>query len=69
MFGVESRGSEGEDEHDDGVDPQHEVPHPVQRVQVRRKQLVRTTKVLVDVLKNTTENIKKKFIKKTILVI
>ena len=50
VFGVEDCRAVGEGHHGNGVDPQHEVPHPIQGVHLRREQLIRTTKILVDIL-------------------
>ena len=50
VVGVEDCRAVGESHHGYGVDPQHEVPHPVQGIHLRRKQLIRTAKILVDIL-------------------
>ena len=51
MFRVEDCRAKRECEHNDGIDLHDEVSHPVQRVQISRKQLIRSSKVLVDVLR------------------
>ena len=50
VFSVKDGRAVSQGHHRDGVDPQHEVPHPVQGIHLGREQLIRTTKVLVDVL-------------------
>lgn len=51
MLGVKGSSAKGQDEHDDRVDPDHEVSQAVEQLLIGWEQLIRPTKTFVDILK------------------